>query len=167
MGVSAAIGSAAIQMYGASKQADAQRAQADFQADQARANAKLLDLQREEVFKQGEEDVRIRQQQIRGMLGTQSAMMAAQGISIDSEVVDNLAADTKQVGIEDAQAIRNNAWREAWGLEVESNNLRETAKFTKRAGETSANNTMLIGGASAVSTMSKGGVFDNMSKGSK
>jgi hypothetical protein len=152
MAITAGITAAAMQYKAAEGKADAQEAQAKFNAQQMEHNAELTQIRRREVLKQGEEDAFRRQEQVRSMLGKQKVNLAAQGIDVGDGTAFELMEETREIGREDVRMIKNNAWREAWGMQVEADNLTTTAQYTRMAGENAARNTMIQGGANALST---------------
>ena len=144
----------AVQLYQGFQNADAIKAQADFQKAQAEHNAQLAELKRSEVFKMAEEDIEDKQFEVRRMMGAQKSSLAANGISLDSDLAMELEAESRDIGASDIQKIKNNAWREAWGLSVEADNIRQSAKFNSSAAAQSAQNSIISGGANALSTVS-------------
>ena len=108
-------------------QADALKSEAEFSAGQLEFNAKLLEAQKRDVKRRAGKDEFRRSQEIRSMLGSQRVSLAAQGIEIDSGVAFEIQEDTRETGRQDIMAIRNNAWREAWGLDVQAMDLRNQA----------------------------------------
>lgn len=143
--------------------ADALRRQAQFEANQMEFNAELLGAYSADIEAQGRRDIVLREQQVRQMLGDQKAAFAAQGIDLSSEVVQNLSADELQTGIEDVQAIKNNTWKEVFGIEVQQADLRTKAMGARITGQSQARATLATGGLSALSQGVTG--FSNIYRG--
>lgn len=144
----------------AKNNADAMRRQAYFEANQMEYNAELLDLYKEDLRKQSLNDIFQREAQVRQMLGDQKVALAAQGIDLSSEVAQNLSADEIQTGIDDVQAIKNNTWKEVFGIEVQQADLRTKAMGARITGKSQAKATLATGGLSALSMGVTG--FSNM-----
>ncbi len=145
-GMAAAQGGIAVYgMLEADSQAAAMRRQAEYEASQMRYNADLIDMRREEVGVQAESDILASQDGISRMISTQKVSMAGQGIELDSGTAAQIIQDTEQIGLEDVQAIKNNAWKEAWGMEVEAMDLRNQAEFGMAAGKQRAKQTVATG----------------------
>lgn len=148
----AAVATMGLQMYSAKRQADAMKSQAAFQAQQSRFNAEVLEVQREELLAQAQEDQTEMAKQIQGMLGSQRVALAAQGIDVDSDVALQIQEETREVGRQDLMALKNNAWRKAWGIEVEQMNLRQSATMGVIGAQMGASATLATGGAQALAT---------------
>ncbi len=166
----AAAGGAVVggsQLLAAKQQADAVKAQGKWQAQQLNFNATVAGMQRREIDVKAQDDISMRQKDIARMLGDQKAMIAANGIDVDSDVSKQIEADTRRTGREDVSNIKNNAWREAWGLQVKESDLRSQANFARSSGKIGAANTLLAGGLSAIGTAASYGVKDYSPGGSK
>jgi len=93
------------------------------QADMARIQAK-------DVLAFADEDVFKRQQATKQMLGSQKVAMAAQGIVVEGEIGQALADDEQKILREDSAAIKNNAWRSAFGLEIKATDFENKAAYS-------------------------------------
>ncbi len=67
-------------------------------------------------------------------LGAQRAAIAANGIETAFGSAADIQTDTKLIGWEDAQTIRENAQREAKGFEISAANQRDKAASSRAAG---------------------------------
>jgi len=150
-GAQAGIG--ALQMIEAKNQADMQRSRAEFAARQAEFNAALIETQQEQLKSQMLKDIDARQRQVKQMLGSQKAAMAGQGIDVEGELGQLFKEQEQQFALEDVQAIRNNAWRESMGLEVQKSDLRTQAAFTRLGGKEARRQTLVTGGMQAASSI--------------
>ncbi len=148
-------GTAALQFLDARNKASAIERQSQFQAQQDRFNADLIDFQREDLLDRVGDDIEQRQKQVKQILGSQKAVLAARGIDVDSEFAEQAAFEERQIAVEDVSAIKNNAWRQALGLKLQSQNLRTQAKFTQAAGSEAASSTLTTGGLQALGTGSR------------
>lgn len=142
----AQMGFAGLGMIEAKSQADAQKREAERDAKQMEFNANLLEFKKKDLKKIEKSDIQRREDQVNQMLGGQKLSLAAQGIDVDSEVAGVIEDEERRIGREDVQAIKNNAWREAQGLELEQFNLRSNARSTRLTGVSRANSTITTGG---------------------
>lgn len=149
-GAGAVIGGA--QLLAAKQQADAVKAEAKWKAQQLGFNAQVAQLQRKEIEDKAQDDVVSRQQDVSRIIGDQKVIMAANGIDLGSDVSAQIEADTRKTGRLDMLNIKNNAWKEAWGMQVKAQDLRDQAEFTKRSADITAKNTLLTGGLQAIGT---------------
>lgn len=67
------------------------------------------------------------------LVGQQRAAMAANGVEVDFGSAADLQADTRQVGFEDAQTIRENAARESKGYEISAWNQKASGAANRSA----------------------------------
>jgi hypothetical protein len=157
VGAAAAGGvTAATQVLSSKLQADAMVAQGEWQNQQLQFNAETMAMQRREIGKKAQEDINYRQRDVSAMLGMQKVTLAASGIDVDSDLSQQLQADTRKTGREDVAAIQNNAWREAWGMDVKIADTRTQAAFAKAGAYTNAANTIATGGLQGVSSITSG-----------
>ena len=152
----AQVGLGAFQMLEAKNQASAMKRQAEFEARQLEFNSQLVQIQKREILDQAETDVQRRQSEVKKMLGSQKVSLAAQGVDVSSDVAQDIEREERRVGVEDVQTIKNNAWREAMGLEIKSQDLKTQAKFTRLAGKEGARSTLVTGGLNAASSIVSG-----------
>lgn len=111
-----------LNVMGQMNQQSAMGAQQAFLAQQDRINQQraqqLAQIQANDALQRGQV-AEERQRQITGQrLGTQTAALAAQGTDLAGSPTDILG-DTARAGELDAQTIRSNAAREAWGYQVQ------------------------------------------------
>ncbi len=152
LGAIAAAGSVAsgiASIVGANQAADAEReanelaqdvaeknaAIADYNAAQARAEARreaqLLDLNAGYTEKLGRIAAgRIRSEASR-LVGTQKVRQAASGIDIAYGTAADVRAGTVEMSELDAAMVQNNAAREAWGMKVQAESIRDSASKLK------------------------------------
>jgi seryl-tRNA synthetase len=128
--------------YNASK---AQKAQGEYQRRVSEMNAQKTEFQAQgaeeqaiDAEKRGAAAVNKRAQEIRLKQGEQKAAMAAGGGDLNSEAANNIAAETSAIGEADMQAIKVNAWREAFGFKSQALAMRGEAINERISGETAA-----------------------------
>lgn len=101
-------------------------------------NAKYAEQQAADAVDIGQEAEYRHRAGVRGLVGSQRAASAAQGIEIDSGSALDVQLESVGIGELDALTIRNNAAREAWGYKVEAADLRNRGKMAQFAGKTAA-----------------------------
>lgn len=148
----ASLGVSALQMVEAKNLADAQRRSAEFEAQQLEFNSQLVSMQKDGIGAQLEKDLESRQTQTKQMIGAQKVALAGQGIDIEGDLGEELQETEHFISNQDVQALKNNAWRQAMGLEIESADLRAQAGFTRLGGRDKARNTLVTGGLNATKT---------------
>lgn len=157
------IGSSIVQgiasLFGASAEADAQRQQAEYNANVSEFNAKLSEMQTEDAYKRGDRDAQKLKSQAKTFKGTQRAKLAAQGIEVDSGSAAEIQEQTEVLSAQDAMTIKNNAAREAFGYKVQTMQYRQAAKYGMQAGENAARATMLGGGLRAVGSFGQAAAY--------
>lgn len=154
MGASAI--SAVGQIYGAQVQSEAIRAKADFDAAQAEINAKFAEMEAKEVINAGDRQAREYRKKVRQTAGAQRAALAASGVDVDVGTAAQLQRETAETGALDVMAIKNNAWRQAFGLTQESIAQRYQAQFTRVTGEQAARATLISGYIGAAGSLAGG-----------
>ena len=145
---------AASGFAGAKMQANAIKRQAEYQKAMFEVNSKFAELQAQDSVRRGDVAAGNHMSQVRGMIGSQRAAMAAQGIEVDSGSAAEVQADTAAMGAIDAAQIRNNALREAMGYKVEALNASHRGEMAMRAGQAEAKATIATGGLNALSKAS-------------
>jgi len=126
-------------------QANAMEAQGEYQKKVGEMNARSLSSQAEDVELRGNAAALRRQQQTLKLDASQRVAMAASGVSVESEMAQNVSDDTAAIGMADADAIRTNAWRQAWGMKSDASNSALQGEFQKMASQNTARNTMTTG----------------------
>ena len=116
-------------------QARIAEAQADFKAVQFEINARILDKLSEEAVNQGDQDARDYMKRIKKFKGSQRAVLAAQGVAVDSGTAADIQQEAVDIGMDDVQTIRNNAFRQAFGYTQEGINARLNARIARISGK--------------------------------
>ena len=149
----AQMGLGGLQMLNGIKQGKTIRQQAEFDAKQSEFNASLVKYQQEDIQEESENAIFRREQQVNQMLGSQKVSLASQGIDVEGDLGTMFEEEEREIGLEDVQAIKNNAWRESMGLEIKKHDILTQAKATRLQGESKANAAAvegLLGGASSM-----------------
>jgi hypothetical protein len=136
-----AIAGLALQAYGAVKSAKdakkagtAQQQAAESEAQIADYNAGIAELQAKDAIERGAETESRFRTQVRGLVGSQRAGVAAGNIDVGYGSAVDTQADAAYLGELDAQNIRTNAAREAWGFNVQATDLRKRAAIARKTG---------------------------------
>lgn len=110
------------------------QAAADDQAGIADYNANVADLQAADALARGTEQENKFRAGVRGIVGSQRAGTAAGNIDVSYGSAVDVQADAAFLGEQDALQIRTNAAREAWGFQVQGEDLRRRAAVTRKSG---------------------------------
>lgn len=113
---------------------EAQQAAANDQASLQDYNASVADLQaKDAVDRAAQEENRFRTG-VAGLIASQRAGFAAGNIDVGFGSAVDTQADAAHLGELDALTIRTNGAREAWGYQVQSEDLRRGASITRKTG---------------------------------
>lgn len=157
---------------GAYSQAQAELAQGDYQRTMFRLNARMAEFQATEAISRGDREAAkairrgyresaIARRVGRQTAGSQKAALAAQGIDVGSGSAADILQETAifseldQIEIQknaslDALTIKNNAWREAWGLKTQASAYESEARMALHTAKRKSKNTLLTGGIRAL-----------------
>lgn len=134
-------GSTATQVVGqvkagnaAKRAGEGQQRAANSEADILDYNAGVSDLQARDALERGAIDESRFRSQVRGIVGSQRAGYAAQGVSVASGSAADVQADASYLGELDALQLRQNAMREAWGFKVSAYDARAQADIARKEG---------------------------------
>jgi hypothetical protein len=141
--------SMAFHAYGSYQTAQADKAAMKYEesvqrnnAQIAENNAKLQEQAAADTEQRGKTEAANHMRQVQAMKGKQQTAMAANGLALNEGSALSLLEDTQFMGEYDAETIKSNAGRDAWGQRVgamnsqaESNNLKTSASFSKMKGK--------------------------------
>lgn len=147
----AAVVSAGLAGYSAAAQADAQKKQANYQAQVAANNAQVSAWQRSDALQRGEIDAYNAMRQQAALLSQQRASLAANGVDITEGSALDVLSTTKFLGQADVNTLQSNAAREAWGYEVQGANQMAESNLSKWKADNI--NPALAGGLAAGSSL--------------
>lgn len=140
------------QIGGAFAQNAASRAADAYNSRQTAFNIEIAEMQGKDVRARGEREATAAKKQARNIISEQRVALAAQGIDIDSGSALEIQEDTAMLGEREAQTIRNNAWREAWGYKVEALNLGHRQQMENSANAYKRQSTLLTAGFNSAAT---------------
>jgi hypothetical protein len=156
--LAAAAAGAAVSAVGAHQQGVAAQQQAAYQAAVARNNQVLAEQAANDATAKGRVLEQQKRQQVAQQEGMVRAVAGASGFDENSGSPLRIQESVAQVGEEDAQIIRNNAAREAYGYRTQGMNYAAQAGLDEAEGRNAATAgnlgafSSIIGGASTVSS---------------
>lgn len=125
------VASAVLTVGAGMYQADATKKAGEAQVEVARRNEATEKQKAELANEIGRIEEEKHRAQVRQMLGSQRATMAANGLDLSSGTALAITDQTAAFGETDAATIRYNAAREAWGYGVSATNFATEAAVTK------------------------------------
>lgn len=152
----ALVASMALTAYAGNEQAKGERAAGNYQAAVAEVNAKQSDYRAEQAGRIGAIKEDQHRAQVRQLVGSQRATLAANGVDVGSGTAAALVDETYTLGEADALTIRYNAMNEAWGFRAQATDQRQQGQFAKYRGKTQSRNTYLTTAASLTSQAAGG-----------
>ena len=148
---------AAVSAYGAHEQGVAESQAATYQAQVARNNQIVAQQNAQMALQTGQQQEAAKREQTAQMIGQQRAIVAGSGIDPNSGSSKRIQGDTAALGALDAEQIRNNAARTAYGYQTQGVDyaaqaglLQSESSSAASAGELSAFGS-IVGGAASVS----------------
>jgi hypothetical protein len=153
---------AALLGLSVAEKVSAQRKQGEYEAHQNEVNASLAEESAADALARGGEDEARQRCDTRGLIGSQRAGYAAQGVQVDNGSALDIVSDSARQGELDALTIRTNAAREAHGFTVEALNDRAAAEQARSASRSAARTTLLGGAAQLWAMGSESGTFDKL-----
>lgn len=149
MAATAGFAAAGLSATSAVNSAAATEAQGSYQSAMFQINSKFADLQGDEAIRLGDKEADKVKTNAERVVGSQRAILAAQGLDVDIGSAVDIQEDTRAQAETAAMSIKNNAWREAWGFKQEAITGTYKGKFASMAAGNSANATLLTGGIQA------------------
>lgn len=117
--------------------------QGNIAAAEAKANSKAQSEAAMQALAQGSEESSERFKEGRKLLARQRAVMAANGVDVNSDQALDILDDTRTDTTEDAYAIRTNAARQADGFRQQQANYSAAASAAKTSSRYQAAGTLL------------------------
>lgn len=140
--------------------------QADYQKDLGKANAKSAEYAAKDAIDRGVVAEDQKRNETRAKLATQNAALAANGIDTASGTGLALLQDTAGFGEFDAQTIRSNAMKQAYGIKQQGDNAKSNAFASAAATKNQGYATLLASGSKAYGMMGAGASSGKASFGS-
>ena len=160
------IGSTLMGGVGAIQQGQAASASAKYNAQVADMNAKMADRAAKDALERGKLEEQKQRQNTAGLMGQQTAAMAANGLDLTFGSPLDTLVDTATLGELDALTIRSNSYREERDIKQQGANYRGQASMYRAQGSSAltggylnAMGTFLGGGAKSYKYGSKAGIW--------
>lgn len=144
-----------ISALGTGAMAYSQNEQSKFAKEMGVRNAQVDQAKADEAVRIGSINEERQRAITRQTMGAQRAAMASTGLEVDSGSFGDILADTAKFGELDAQTVRTNALKEAWGFQGEATNSRLQGSMAGRAGTMNAAGTLLSGASQAFGMYSR------------
>lgn len=120
-----------VSVLGALKQGSAASSAAHTRAAVQTNNATIARQNAERAAQVGEEKAAMSQRDTRAKIGAMEASQAASGVDINNGSALDVRASETEFGQLDAQTIRSNAAREAYGYQTQATNMDSAASMSK------------------------------------
>ena len=137
-----------VSVMGQMQQASAAKASADYQSQVAAGNAQVATQNANMAAASGEAQAAISEQKTRATVGAEEAAQGSSGVDINSPTAKAVRTSQDMTGQLDAQTIRSNAARQAYGYETQSTNFQNQSSADTAQG----NNAMTAGEFGSVSS---------------
>lgn len=133
--VAGTVGSAVMGVTSSIQQGKAQQAQANYQAQVAKENARIAENNAAVERQQGIEEARLQRIKTAQAIGSQKTAMAANGVDVTQGTALDVIEDTATMGELDALQTRYNYERKALSYEATANNFSNQANLDIIAGK--------------------------------
>ena len=144
------IGSA-VSGVGAIQSAQAQKQSADYQAKVAADNAATATQNANYTMASGEQAAAIAEQKTRAQMGAIESAQGSSGVDINSPTAQAVRTSTSEIGALDAQTIRSNAARAAYGYQTQSTNFTNQQNLDVQTGNNASTSGYINAGAGILS----------------
>jgi hypothetical protein len=147
--IAATAASTYVSIQGQQQAGHAAKAQADYQAGVARNNAILAQRAATDARQRGDVAADQSAQRTQALIGKQRAILAQNGVDVNSGSALDITTDTAGAGKLDELTLRSNAERAALGYEAQGSNFNAAAGLDELTGANalSAANTASLGTA--------------------
>ena len=126
--IAGTVAGTAMSMSAQQKQAQQQKASAEYQAKIAEQNQELAQEQAASVKRQGYDDAQRQRLKAAGIIGTQRAIAGASGVTVDTGSNLDLTMETAEKGELDALAIQQQSLDKAHNLQIQGWNSGQQAQ---------------------------------------
>ena len=134
-------------------QANALNAQGEYQKAMSEINARNAEIMARKRLEKGEEEAKLYGQKLNQTVGTQRVSYAAQGVDIDDGSAAEIQKQTFEIGADDIEQLRNNAFLEAMGYKSQAQDIRRQGDMALVGARTAASQTILGAAIGAGQTM--------------
>lgn len=150
-----AIASTAISVTSSVQQANAQQAQAEYEAQVNMQNAKIAQENAAQERQTGIEEARLQRMKTLQAVGSQQAAMAANGVDISQGTSLDIVEDTAAMGELDALQLQYNYEKKALAYEQQANNFTNQANLDYISGQNAYKSGMMNAAATGLAGASK------------
>ncbi len=112
-------------------------------------NADIANAQAQNAIMRGAEASVMHRGKVRGLIATQRASYAGQGVRVDSGAAADVQASAEKMAALDELTIANNAALEAWGYRAQASDAKAKGAIAYRQGFLSAGGSLITAGANA------------------
>ena len=151
-----AMGTAAV---GTAVSIHGQNQQKKYATAVAENNARYAEDERKSAIAQGAANEVAHRQKVRQLMGLQRAAMGANGMDITSGTGAKFLEQSAEFGEIDAQTIRANTLKRAWGLDRQADQFRADGKAARLAGRNNMYSTLLTGGSQVYGAGKDAGIW--------
>lgn len=127
-------------------QSEALSLQGQYAEKISEMNARFAEMEAKDVVEAGDKAASEHGRKINQMIGAQKAGFAAGNVKVGSGTAAIIQKQTREIGFDEQRAIRNNAWREAFGLKTQAFNYRAQGSAEKQRYSAEAQTTLITGG---------------------
>lgn len=135
IGAAVAAAGTAASVASSMQQASAAQASAKYQSQVTDSNAQIAKQNANFAAAAGEQKAAIQEQKTRAQIGAIEASQGSSGVDINSPTSKAVRTSAGELGALDAQTIRANAAREAYGFETQSTNFGNQSSADTSLGE--------------------------------
>jgi len=125
-------GTALMGAVGSYQESKSNKQMANYRAQVASNNARLAGMQADDAIARGQQAESQQRQKDARLAGQQRVGYAKSGVQVDSGSAASTVAETVALSELDAQTIRQNAARQAWGYRNQVNNYQNDAQLSRR-----------------------------------
>lgn len=120
-----------------------------FEEGIADRNAQQAGAMAQDAVARGEIAVQNQRNRVSAIMGSQRAGIGASGIQNDTGTTGDVVTQTAALGELDAQTIRANALREAWGYKAQGTNFKLQSQLDQTEGQNAVTGSLITGAARA------------------
>ena len=149
-------------------QASAIQGSADYQMTLATINNRFAEVQSRDILKTANKNAIEHGKNIKRLVGAQRASFAGSNILVGDGTAADIQDQTIEIGMEEQTRIRNNAWKQAFGIRAQASAQLLAARNAKEAADFQARTTLVSGAIAGIGGIA--GAFSgagNFSKGSQ
>lgn len=151
MGVSGGFAAMGVMSAGnAYAQGQSAKTQVDFAASQYRVNQTIATEEGSIAKSEGDIQASHMAREGNAEVAKQRVAAAATGANVNAGSALELQSDTKWQSTQNQITIKNNAWRQAWGYQVQANDYGTQAQMSGLAGSNAMTQSLLTGGMNAI-----------------